>query len=144
MQLDALVRCYHELTAQTVDCLAGFYAEDAYFKDPFNEVRGREAIQRIFAHMFTQVAEPRFVVTESVVDAGGAMLVWAFHYRARLWGPGKVQVIRGTSHLKFDAAGKVIYHRDYWDTAEELYMKVPVLGPLIRGLRRVISVAQPG
>lgn len=27
-------------------------------------------------------------------------------------------------------------HRDYWDAAEELYEKLPVLGDLMRWLRR--------
>jgi len=97
------------------------------------------AIQRIFTHMFGQVAEPRFVVTEKVVDASGAMLVWTFYYRMRLWGKGEAQVMRGVSHLKFDPDGKVNYHRDYWDAAEELYMKLPAIGTLMRGLRRMLA-----
>ena len=35
--------------------------------------------------------------------------------------------------------GKVNYHRDYWDTGEELYMKLPAIGTLMRGLRRVLA-----
>lgn len=139
MALDKLIDFYHTLTLDSVGRFDEFYADDAYFKDPFNEVRGIEAIRRIFTHMFSQVAEPRFVVTEQVVDAGGAMLVWEFCFRVRLWGGGGAQVMRGVSHLKFDASGKVIYHRDYWDTAEELYMKLPALGTLMRGLRRVLA-----
>ncbi len=139
MNLDALIRFYHDLTSESVARFPDFYADDAWFKDPFNEVRGVAAIQRIFTDMFRQVAEPRFVVTEKVVDAGGAMLVWEFYFRMRLWGRGEAQVMRGVSHLKFDASGKVIYHRDYWDTAEELYMKLPVLGTLMRGLKRALA-----
>lgn len=139
MSLDALIRFYQELSPEGVEHFAEFYSADAYFKDPFNEVRGIPAIQRIFSHMFGQVAEPRFVITERVADPGGAMLVWEFSYRVRLWGKGETQVMRGVSHLRFDAAGKVEYHRDYWDTAEELYMKLPVLGWLMRGLRRVLA-----
>ena len=139
MNLDPLIRFYHELTPESVACFPEFYSADAWFKDPFNEVRGLPAIQRIFSHMFTQVDEPRFVVTEKVVDAGGAMLIWEFCFRVRLWGKGATQVMRGVSHLKFDADGKVNYHRDYWDTGEELYMKVPGLGTLMRGLRRVLA-----
>lgn len=41
------------------------------------------------------------------------------------------------SHLRFDAAGKVCYHRDYWDTGEELYEKLPLLGLGARLLRRI-------
>ena len=138
MSLESLIRFYHDLTLDSVGQFADFYSEDAYFKDPFNEVRGLEPIQRIFVHMFRQVAEPRFFVTEQVVDAGGAMLIWEFHFRMR-WGGGAAQVMRGVSHLKFDASGKVNYHRDYWDTGEELYMKLPGLGMLMRGLRRVLA-----
>lgn len=139
MALDDLIRFYHDLTPASVGRFSEFYAEDAWFKDPFNEVRGVEAIQHIFTHMFRQVSEPRFVVTDRVVDAHNAMLVWEFYYRLRLWGRSEVHVMRGVSHLKFDADGKVAYHRDYWDTAEELYMKLPGLGTLMRGLRRALA-----
>ncbi len=139
MNLDALIRFYHELTPESVARFPEFYSAEAYFKDPFNEVRGVAAIQRIFRHMFSQVDEPRFVVVEQVVDAGGAMLIWEFSFRVRRWGRGQAQLMRGVSHLRFAADGKVNYHRDYWDTGEELYMKLPGLGTLLRGLRRVLA-----
>jgi len=139
MQLDKLIHFYHDLTVERVANFPDFYTEDAYFKDPFNEVRGVAAIQRIFSHMFTQVAEPRFAVTEKVVDTDSVMLVWEFYFRIRLFGKGQVQVMRGVSHLKFASDGRVNYHRDYWDTSEELYMKLPAIGSVMRGLRRVMA-----
>lgn len=139
MKHAALIDFYQTLTPESVARFAEFYSADAWFKDPFNDVRGLPAIERIFRHMFTQVAEPRFVVTETIADDGGAVLVWEFCYRVSLWGRGETQVMRGVSHLKFDAAGKVCQHRDYWDTGEELYMKLPVLGGMWRGLRRLLA-----
>lgn len=139
MKLDALIQFYNNFSPESVARFPEFYSSDAWFKDPFNEVRGIAAIQRIFTHMFTQVAAPRFVVTEQVVDTNGAMLVWEFHFRMGLWGRGKVQVIRGISHLKFDAGGKVSYHRDYWDAAGELYEKLPLLGSIVRFIRKMFA-----
>lgn len=139
MDIDGLIRFFHELTPASIARFSEYYSADAWFKDPFNEVRGIAAIQRIFSHMYRQVDEPRFVVVEKIVDAGGAMLIWEFHFRVRLWGKGEAQLMRGVSHLRFDSEGKVCYHRDYWDTGEELYMKLPVLGALIRGLRRKLA-----
>jgi hypothetical protein len=139
MKLDALIRFFHDLTPESIACFPQFYAEDAYFKDPFNEVRGVPAIQRVFSRLLRLVAEPCFVVTERVVDAGGAMLVWEFHYRLRFWQCGGQRVMRGVSHLKFDAEGRVSYQRDYWDSAEELYMQLPGLGGVVRGLRSVLA-----
>ncbi|WP_153111816.1 nuclear transport factor 2 family protein [Propionivibrio limicola] len=146
MDLDRLIAFFHDLTPESVGRFPEFYSADAYFKDPFNEVRGVEAIQRIFAHMFRQVDAPRFVVIEHLADANNAMLVWEFRFRPRGWGRGtgrgEAQVVRGVSHLKFDAAGRVNYHRDYWDAAEELYMKLPVIGCLMRWLRKRLTAGR--
>jgi steroid delta-isomerase len=145
MDLDRLIRFYNDFSPASVARFAEFYSADAYFKDPFNEVRGIAAIERIFSHMFAQVAEPRFVVSETIGganddgngQANGAMLVWEFRFCQKRG--GRVQVIRGISHLRFDAGGKVCYHRDYWDAAEELYMKLPLIGPVMRALRKMLS-----
>jgi ketosteroid isomerase-like protein len=144
MSVEALIDFFHGLSPQSVSRLPEFYSADVWFKDPFNEVRGVAAVQRIFSHMFEQVGEPRFIVSESVVDDRGAMLIWSFNFQVGRWGGGKMQAIRGISHLKFDAAGKVNYHRDYWDAAEELYMKVPLLGLLMRGLQRALAAPAVG
>lgn len=137
--LDRLVAFYEALTPQSVARFPEFYSADAYFKDPFNEVRGVAAIARIFTHMFRQVEAPRFVVTERVADAGGAVLVWEFCYRIRRWGRGETRIMRGVSHLRFAADGKVDYHRDYWDAAEELYMQLPLIGGVLQLLRRTLA-----
>ena len=136
MDLDRLIDFYNSFAPDSVARFPEFYSADAWFKDPFNEVRGIPAIQRIFSHMFKQVDEPRFVVVDKIADAGGAMLVWEFCFRMKLWREGKTQVIRGISHLKLNAEGKVFYHRDYWDAAGELYEQLPVVGALMRWLKK--------
>jgi steroid Delta-isomerase len=42
----------------------------------------------------------------------------------------------GASQLRFAPDGRIAYHRDYWDAAEELYAKLPVIGTLMRFLQR--------
>jgi steroid delta-isomerase len=135
----ALIDWFEHLSPQTIDRIPQFYAANAEFKDPFNEVRGTDAIAHIFRHMFDQVDEPRFVIGSRFRgegDEGGVMLLWDFHFRTRGWRPQAI-CVRGASHLRFDAAGKVVLHRDYWDAAEELYAKLPLLGPPMRLLRRM-------
>lgn len=137
--LERLVAFYEDFSPASIERFGEFYSAEAYFKDPFNEVRGLAALQRIFRHMFEQLDAPRFVIVERVVDAGGAVLVWEFHFRLRSWKSAETQTIRGVSHLKFDADGKVCWHRDYWDAAEELYAKLPLIGAVIRGLQRKLA-----
>ncbi len=126
---------FETLDPTSVSRLREVYAADAYFKDPFNEVRGLAEVERIFRHMFVQVKDPRFVVHEMVAQGGQAFITWDFVFELHRFSRG-TQVVRGASHLRFDVTGKVSYHRDYWDLAEELYEKLPVLGGLMRFLKR--------
>jgi steroid Delta-isomerase len=132
--LAKLQQFFTSLDAQSVSQLHELYCVDAYFKDPFNEVHDLAAIEQIFRHMFVQVQSPRFVIRETLLQGNGAFLVWDFCFRMRRWNHDE-QVVRGASHIQFDESGKVAYHRDYWDAAEELYEKLPLLGGFMRMLK---------
>lgn len=130
------VRAFFEsITPESAARIDEIYAPDAYFKDPFNEVRGVAEIRRIFEHMFAQLAEPRFVIRDTVAQGADAFLTWDFRFRLRRFRDTE-QVIHGASHLRFAPDGRVCFHRDYWDAAEELYEKLPFLGGLMRWLKR--------
>ncbi len=130
-----LARFYETLTPASLAALDALYAPEARFKDPFNEVVGTAAIRRIFAHMFATTDAPRFKVTERIEQGGQAMLGWEFHFVLR----GRALTVRGVTQLRFDADGRVTLHRDYWDAAEELYEKLPLIGGVMRALRRRLS-----
>ena len=131
-----LVQFFEQLQPQDLPRLPELYAPDARFKDPFNEVQGLDAITHIFAHMFEALDGPHFIVTERVVQGAQCFLVWDFRFRFKRFDTATWQTVRGGTHLRFDAQGRVTLHRDYWDAAEELYEKLPVVGGLMRWLKR--------
>lgn len=126
---------YEQLSPDTLAQIDTVYAADAWFKDPFNEVRGCAAIRAIFEHMYRQLQAPRFVVHQTAKQGDTAFLSWTLHYRVSARSV-KAATICGCTELRFDAAGRVSRHRDYWDVAEELYEKQPVLGAVMRALKR--------
>ena len=134
-RVQRVVDFFEHLTPQSVSQFGDYYTEDAYFKDPFNEVRGLPAVTGIFSHMYVALHEPRFVVTGRVVQGDECFLVWDFLFRFKKFSPEVTQTVRGSSHLKFAADGRISFHRDYWDTAEELYEKLPVVGGVMRWLK---------
>lgn len=133
-----LRRFYESVSHETLPQLRALYAPTAWFKDPFNEVKGVAAIENIFRHMFEQVQAPHFVIHDTALQDDGAFLTWDFRFR-RKGLHGDIEVIRGATHVRFDRYGRVTYHRDYWDAAEELYAKLPILGGLMRFLRRRLA-----
>lgn len=124
---------FENVSKDNVGVLADLYSQDAYFKDPFNEVRGLPEIIAIFEHMFDQVDAPRFKITQTIAQDNQAFLLWDFMFFMK--GTTVPQRIHGGSYLRFDAEGKVEHHRDYWDAAEELYEKIPGVKYLMQFLK---------
>ena len=143
MSDDSLVKLaqfWETLTPESVATLEGVYADHAYFRDPFNEVTGTDAIKEVFGHIFETLHDPRFAILESVREGPSAFLIWNFDFRVKAWKPGATRRIHGASHIRFAPDGRVVWHRDYWDAAGELYAMLPVIGPMIRWLNRRMAL----
>ena len=139
--LDALCAYFDRLSPATLDELGDFYAGSARFKDPFHDVTGVAAIRAILAHSFDKLPDARFRVTGRFPgEKGDAMILWRMDFTLPM--TRAQTTIVGATHLEFDATGRVTLHRDYWDAAEELYGRLPVLKWLMRGLAR--QAAAPG
>ncbi len=135
-ELARVVDFFENIDVAAVTRLDQIYVNHAWFKDPFNEVRGIEPIRRIFGHMFIQVLQPRFAVTEALQQGSQGFLTWEFTFRMKRFDTQSIQTVRGASHLRFAQDGRIEMHRDYWDAAEELYEKLPLVGALMRWLKR--------
>lgn len=134
LPLQRLLSWYETLSPQSLADIADYYAADAHFRDPFNDVVGLAPIHAIFEHMFASTQAPRFVFQTRMLDGNQAFVTWRFDcvIRRRLW------QIQGSTYLRFDAAGLVLEHCDYWDAAQELYEKLPLIGPLLRLIKRTM------
>jgi len=130
-----IVQAFEQLTPASLARLAELYTADARFKDPFNEVQGVPAIRAVFEHMYATLDAPRFVVRDVVAQGDQCFLTWDFIFRMRRFNRDE-QTVRGGSHLVLAADGRIALHRDYWDVAEELYEKLPLVGSLMRWLKR--------
>ena len=137
--INGVIQVFESLTVQSLDQMVTFYAPDAHFVDPFNTVQGVEAIVQVFRHMFATLEDPHFVVTGSVVQGDQCFLLWDFRFRFRRFRNQVDQSVPGTSHLRFDGQGRICHHHDYWDAAHGLYETMPVLGGLMRWLRRRVN-----
>lgn len=137
-RFDELAEWFETLTPASLQGIASVYAPNATFRDPFNDLRGVTSVRQVYQHMFETLVEPRFVITSKLIDSASGFMTWRFLFTLR----GKAYVIEGGTHFVLDEQGLIATHRDYWDSAQELYEKIPVLGAVLRGLRRKISLAK--
>lgn len=129
---------YERLAPDRLAQLDVVYTQDVRFTDPFHDVHGLPAVRAIFRRMYERLHEPRFVVCDGLAEGSQGFVTWEFRFAWRDDGRAPV-CVRGASHLRFAADGRVAVHRDYWDAAGELYAQLPAVGGLMRWLRRRIA-----
>jgi hypothetical protein len=117
--------------------LPATYAEDVYFNDTLKPVRGREALAHYLRDSADAVDDCRVQVLSNTRTAEGEYLVrWRMSIRFKRFRRGVDTATVGMSHLRFNALGLVVYHQDYWNAADGLYEHIPLLGSLIRLIKR--------
>lgn len=130
---------YESLNRDALARLDSVFHEYARFRDPFNDVSGIDAIRALFERLFDNYDEAQFVVHERVCEADICYLHWTLVFqrgRAR-------QCIDGVSRVRFTADGRVIDQQDFWDPAHQVYENYPLLGRVIRALRRRLGTPRP-
>lgn len=135
--LDAYIAFFEGLTPERLDELDRLCAPDVHFVDPFNDLRGVDGMRAVLQRMYADVEAPSFRVTRKARDGKVVYLRWIFTCRPR--GSQQGLRIEGVSEVTFDEAGKVTAHIDFWDAAGQLYERLPVLGWVLRKVRRRLA-----
>lgn len=140
--VDAALNWFSSLTPSSLGAIGEVYASSAIFQDPFQRVQGIDSVRRVYAHMFEALESPRFVIRDCAHQNNHTFVTWDFEFALSVGRRRMAHTIHGSSHFQWvrDGAGwRLGAHRDYWDPAQEVYEKVPVLGGLMRWLKRKLA-----
>jgi steroid delta-isomerase len=133
-QCQRWIRLFSELDrvgVPTLDQLSVVAVKDVRFSDPFNDVRGLLAMQRVLEHTRSHVSDVRFSVHDTAWSNSTAYVRWSMTGRVRVIGKWRVQ---GVSEISFADDGRVSCHIDHWDAASQFFGRLPVIGWLLRRL----------
>ncbi|NBC32960.1 MAG: nuclear transport factor 2 family protein [Alphaproteobacteria bacterium] len=113
------------------------FAPDGRFVDPFSDIRGAARIRQHLARAYERLHDVRITVTDQAFSGRVAYLRWTFGFRL---GRGRaVREIIGMSEVHIDDEGRVTLHFDHWDAASQIYEAIPLLGNLLRKIKRRIN-----
>ena len=118
----------------TLTQFAKVYRSDINFIDPLHSIEGLEALIHYSASLYQNVKSCRFEFEQILESDGQATLVWKMHLVHPKLNGGKLVIVPGVSHVRFD--DHVYYHRDYFDAGAMLYEQIPVLREVIAWLKR--------
>lgn len=112
------------------------YAEDLYFDDTLRTVRRLDELEAYLTGSADAVEVGRVAFLDRAVANGSYYFRWEMTLQFKKLRRGKLTRSLGMSHVRFDAEGRVVLHQDYWDSASGLFEHVPVMGGLIRAVKK--------
>ena len=136
--LVAFCAAFNKLDKNCTELLYELYTRDVTFIDPFHRIEGVEALEAHFLKLYDNVTECRFVFHDSVRVEQQAYVTWTMQLRHPRLAGGNSVAVEGCSQLTFSTRhpGRVSRHRDYFDAGAMLYEQLPVLGGMVRWLKR--------
>lgn len=135
--LAAYGRYFETLTRETLPDIAGLATPGMRFRDPFNDVRGIDDVVRLLGSMYAH-GTPRFEVLDRALGQSAGYILWRFTNDP---GGGRAPwIIVGMSEIHFAPDGRISEHIDHWDAGGQFYAHIPVLGWLIRLVRRRLAL----
>lgn len=115
--------------------LGEIYSNNVVFTDPIHEIYGIEELNKYFNKLNDNLIEGSFQFTdESTVD-DKTYLSWEMNLKLKR--PKKNVKTSGISVLTIEE--KIISQRDYFDAGELFYENIPILGSIIRFLKKKMA-----
>ena len=115
---------FSNLSPDNINEFDNLISKNIIFVDPFNNIKGINAFKNIFYHMFENVKDPKFLIVDYSINKQRVYLKWKMTFLAFK----SLQTIEGMSELLLNDFGKVVFHRDYWDSLSGLFIKIPLIG----------------
>ena len=128
-------RYFTELNLEDASLLDEIYADEILFKDPIHEISGIENVKLYFKKLNENLISGSFIFTDESIIDNQAYLCWEL--KLKLKTPDKNIKASGISVLTFEQ--KITKHRDYFDAGELFYENVPLVGGIIRLLKKKIA-----
>ena len=126
---------YDEFGPAWIERIEELYAPGFVFADPFHTVKGDFATMRsYFQRILTALAHTRFITEDDATGRDGAYVRWRWEWKRRERDP--LSVVPGVTHLRFDADGRITHHTDLFDAASGFYETLPVVGGLLRQIKK--------
>ena len=122
------VKLFESLNLENLNKFDNLLDENIYFEDPFNKVYGIENFKRIFSNTLNKLDNIEFKVLNIISKNNIFIIKWEMIFFAF----NKSNSIFGLSEVTISTNKKIISHIDYWDSYNNFYVKIPVIGKLFK------------
>lgn len=111
------------------------YYKRVKFRDPIQEISGLQDLKAYFDKLNQNLIQGSTTFGRTIVSGNQVSIEWTMDLQLKK--PKKTVMANGVSILEFDE--KIVSQRDYFDAGELFYEHVPIMGGVIRFLKRRIA-----
>mgnify|MGYP002632269602 CR=1 FL=1 len=112
------------------------YAEEVYFRDAFKQFDSAEGIQEYMLAGLEPLDGAEFVFNNILRKNGDFYLDWTMRLDFKKTPPDTWEESIGMTRMRFNQAGQVVFHQDYWDPTDIVYKRIPIVKQLIAYVKK--------
>ena len=119
------------------------YASELHFSDALMVTRDRDRVVEHFQGLVDAGTAVQVEILQTLVSEADVYLIWSMQAEFTPVRRSVVSETIGVTHLRFNEAGRVVLHQDFWDTGLGLYQHIPVLGRVVKSINRRFVIEDP-
>jgi limonene-1,2-epoxide hydrolase len=129
---------YRNLDRDSLDDLQEIYTQDVVFIDPVTRHQGLFELNEYFSALMENTQHCTFDIQLTTTSAEFVFVTWSMTFQNTKLKAGKMITVDGVSELKIEG-DKIRYQRDYYDLGVMVYENIPLLGTMIRAIKRRLA-----
>jgi limonene-1,2-epoxide hydrolase len=141
---------YTDLASMKIEELADIYSSDVTFIDPIAAHSGISSVESYFSKLLHNAKYCTFAIhsidktssinseSAAVISTSAYFVTWRMAFTSTRMKNGQAIQVDGITQLKIEH-NKIIYHRDYYDLGQMVYENVPLLGSVIKRIKRTLA-----
>lgn len=131
-----LQQYFSGMTAASVRAqTASVYAPEAYLNDTLAGIEGADRIEAYFTHTLQSARSLKVEFLDRAPVGTDWYVRWRMSVAADGLNGGEEVLTYGVTQFRFDPQGRVLIHKDFWDSGTGLFEQLPVLGRVIGRVR---------
>ncbi len=136
----AVQRYFNGMTPGSVrELTSSVYAPGAYLNDTLVGIDGADRIEAYFRHTMERARLLDVQFLERAPAGTDWYVRWRMTVAADGLNGGQEVVTYGVTQFRFDADGRVLVHKDFWDSGTGLHEQLPVIGGAVRRVRAAVE-----
>jgi limonene-1,2-epoxide hydrolase len=129
---------YRHLDQESLSRLDELYAQDVVFIDPVTRHQGLFELSQYFSTLMENTQNCSFNIYKTNSSEETNFVTWQMTFQHKKLKAGQVIRVDGVSELQI-VGNKICYQRDYYDMGEMIYENIPLLGSVIKTIKRRLT-----